>query len=37
MQNKPTGFEEYYVDAPMTPAEYTEELELYHVSRPLIQ
>jgi hypothetical protein len=26
---KPTGFEDYYADPPLTPAEYTEEQELY--------
>jgi hypothetical protein len=26
---KPTGFEDYYADAPLTPAEHTEEQELY--------
>ncbi|KZF23181.1 hypothetical protein L228DRAFT_245915 [Xylona heveae TC161] len=31
--NKPTGFEEYYVDAPITPAEFEEERGLYHPSR----
>ncbi|GLA26349.1 hypothetical protein CBS147343_6811 [Aspergillus niger] len=34
-KNKPTGFEEYYVDAPITPEEFSAEKELYHVSRPL--
>ncbi|GAB1214547.1 hypothetical protein ATERTT37_003711 [Aspergillus terreus] len=33
---KPTGFEEYYVDAPMTPDEYHEELALYDPERPII-
>ena len=28
-QNKPTGFEEYYVDAPITPEQYKEEREVY--------
>jgi hypothetical protein len=27
---KPTGFEEFYVDAPVTPEVYKEELDLYH-------
>ncbi|KAL8867447.1 MAG: hypothetical protein Q9174_005661, partial [Haloplaca sp. 1 TL-2023] len=27
--NAPTGFEEFYVDAPVTPAEHEEELEMY--------
>ncbi|KAA8652490.1 hypothetical protein EYZ11_005203 [Aspergillus tanneri] len=35
-KNKPTGFEEFYVDAPMTPEQYQEEKELYDISRPLI-
>ena len=26
---KPTGFEEYHADAPLTPGEYAEEQELY--------
>ncbi|OGM42192.1 hypothetical protein ABOM_009325 [Aspergillus bombycis] len=30
-KNKPTGFEEYYVDAPMTPKEYEEEKKLYDI------
>ncbi|KAL2862371.1 uncharacterized protein BJX67DRAFT_385738 [Aspergillus lucknowensis] len=34
--NKPTGFEEYYVDAPITVEEHEFEKELYHPSRPLI-
>ncbi|PYH71540.1 uncharacterized protein BO88DRAFT_478266 [Aspergillus vadensis CBS 113365] len=34
-KNKPTGFEEYYVDAPITPKEFSAEKELYNVSRPL--
>lgn len=29
LQNKPTGFEEYYVDAPITPEQYKEEREVY--------
>lgn len=29
-QNNPTGFEEYYVDTPVTPAEYEEEKGMYH-------
>ncbi|KAM5476191.1 hypothetical protein MauCBS54593_000876 [Microsporum audouinii] len=36
-KKKPTGFEEYYVDAPMTPAEYTEEKSIYDPSKPAIQ
>ena len=28
-QNKPTGFEEYYVDAPITPEQYKEERGVY--------
>ncbi|KAI9821746.1 MAG: hypothetical protein M1827_002327 [Pycnora praestabilis] len=28
-KKKPTGFEEYYVDAPITPAEYEEENDMY--------
>ncbi|KAL4931581.1 uncharacterized protein BDV17DRAFT_240034 [Aspergillus undulatus] len=35
-KNKPTGFEEYYVDAPMTAEEHEFELDLYHVSRPIV-
>ncbi|KAL4982779.1 Argonaute complex, subunit Arb1 [Aspergillus falconensis] len=35
-KNKPTGFEEYYVDAPMTAEEYALEKSLYHISRPII-
>ncbi|OJJ70612.1 hypothetical protein ASPBRDRAFT_180704 [Aspergillus brasiliensis CBS 101740] len=35
-KNKPTGFEEYYVDAPITPEDFNNEKELYNVSRPLI-
>jgi hypothetical protein len=31
LQNKPTGFEEYYVDAPITPQEYAEGREVYDV------
>lgn len=31
LQNKPTGFEEYYVDAPITPEEFEKERELYDV------
>ncbi|GAB1191367.1 hypothetical protein APSETT444_000539 [Aspergillus pseudonomiae] len=31
VSGKPTGFEEYYVDAPMTPKEYEEEKELYDI------
>ncbi|KAM0093157.1 hypothetical protein ACP6JD_003448 [Aspergillus fumigatus] len=30
-RNKPTGFEEYYVDAPITPQEYAEGREIYDV------
>ncbi|RHZ46725.1 uncharacterized protein CDV56_102128 [Aspergillus thermomutatus] len=30
-KNKPTGFEEYYVDAPITPEEYAEGREIYDV------
>lgn len=29
-KNAPTGFEEFYVDVPVTPAEHQEELALYH-------
>ncbi|PYH83835.1 hypothetical protein BO82DRAFT_372973 [Aspergillus uvarum CBS 121591] len=32
---KPTGFEEYYVDVPMTPAEFETEQVLYNPSRPI--
>ncbi|KAL4919790.1 Argonaute complex, subunit Arb1 [Aspergillus aurantiobrunneus] len=35
-KNKPTGFEEYYVDAPITAEEYEFELDLYHASRPIV-
>ena len=28
-QNNPTGFEEYYVDPPITPAEFEEEKSMY--------
>ncbi|KAH1278392.1 hypothetical protein KXV95_005573 [Aspergillus fumigatus] len=35
-RNKPTGFEEYYMDAPITPQEYAEGREIYDVSRPII-
>jgi hypothetical protein len=31
LQNQPTGFEEYYVDAPITPQEYAEGREIYDV------
>ncbi|PLB47241.1 hypothetical protein P170DRAFT_363673 [Aspergillus steynii IBT 23096] len=30
-KNKPTGFEEYYVDAPMTPEQFEEEKSIYDV------
>lgn len=33
----PTGFEEYYVDAPVTPAEFDEEKGLYDESRPFTE
>ncbi len=33
----PTGFEEYYVDAPVTPAEFVEEKGLYDESRPFTE
>lgn len=33
----PTGFEEYYVDAPVTPAEFIEEKGLYDESRPFTE
>ncbi len=29
-KNAPTGFEEYYVDTPVTPDEFEEEKGLYH-------
>jgi hypothetical protein len=29
LQNKPTGFEESYVDVPLTPEEYEVEKKLY--------
>ena len=35
--NKPTGFEEYYVDPPVTPLEHTEELALYSPERSIYQ
>ncbi|KAL2796317.1 Argonaute complex, subunit Arb1 [Aspergillus keveii] len=35
-KDKPTGFEEYYVDAPITVEEHKLEQDLYHVSRPII-
>ncbi|KAF5859634.1 hypothetical protein ETB97_002607 [Aspergillus alliaceus] len=35
-RGKPTGFEEYYVDAPITPKEFEEEKALYDSSKPLI-
>ncbi|RAK99031.1 uncharacterized protein BO80DRAFT_143151 [Aspergillus ibericus CBS 121593] len=35
-KNKPTGFEEYYVDAPITPQEFENERQIYDVSRPLL-
>ncbi|CAD6563964.1 MAG: hypothetical protein ASARMPRED_002593 [Alectoria sarmentosa] len=35
--NNPTGFEEYYVDPPITPAEYEEEKSIYDVSLPFAQ
>ncbi|OQV06928.1 hypothetical protein CLAIMM_11433 [Cladophialophora immunda] len=28
--NKPTGFEEYFADPPLTPEQYAEEQEIYH-------
>lgn len=31
LQNKPTGFEEYYADPPLTPDEYKEERSIYDV------
>ena len=30
-ENAPTGYEEYFVDTPLTPDEHREELELYDV------
>ncbi|KAL4802332.1 Argonaute complex, subunit Arb1 [Aspergillus unguis] len=35
-KNKPTGFEEYYVDTPITAEEYEFELDLYDTSRPIV-
>ncbi|KAF9886372.1 hypothetical protein FE257_011517 [Aspergillus nanangensis] len=35
LPNKPTGFEEFYVDTPMTPDEHQEETTLYDVRRPI--
>ncbi|KAG9244382.1 Argonaute siRNA chaperone complex subunit Arb1-domain-containing protein [Calycina marina] len=32
---KPTGFEEYFADPPVTPQEHDEETELYDLDRPL--
>lgn len=32
--NNPTGFEEYYVDPPITPEEYEEEKSMYDISLP---
>lgn len=31
---KPTGFEDYYVEAPLTPAEYNEEQDLFSPNKP---
>ena len=31
VQNKPTGFEEYYADPPLTPDEHKEEKDIYDV------
>ncbi|KAK2882657.1 hypothetical protein FQN49_000131 [Arthroderma sp. PD_2] len=36
-KKKATGFEEYYVDPPMTPAEHAEERTVYDPSKPAIQ
>ncbi|KAI9763147.1 MAG: hypothetical protein M1835_007920 [Candelina submexicana] len=36
-KNKPTGFEEYYVDAPLTPEESKEEEDLYNPSRTFVE
>ncbi|KAI9724002.1 MAG: hypothetical protein M1812_000720 [Candelaria pacifica] len=36
-KNKPTGFEEYYVDAPITPEESKEEEDLYSPSRTFVE
>ena len=30
MKDKPTGFEEFYVDAPVTAEVHKEEIALYH-------
>lgn len=35
--NNPTGFEEYYVDPPITPVEYEEEKSMYDTSLPFAQ
>ncbi|KAL8854321.1 MAG: hypothetical protein Q9221_000807 [Calogaya cf. arnoldii] len=35
--NAPTGFEEFYVDTPLTPAEYEEEKDLYDPELPFSQ
>ncbi|KAL3470923.1 Argonaute complex, subunit Arb1 [Aspergillus californicus] len=35
-RGKPTGFEEYYVDTPITVDEHEFEQGLYHVSRPIV-
>lgn len=34
MQNKPTGFEDYFADAPLTPTQVLEEGELYSSDQP---
>ncbi|KAK2746324.1 hypothetical protein FQN57_003206 [Myotisia sp. PD_48] len=36
-KNKPTGFEEYYVDRPITPAEYEQEKFIYDKAKPAVQ
>lgn len=33
-QSKPHGFEEYYVDPPVSPEDFTLEQSLYHPSKP---
>ena len=37
MQTAPTGFEEYYVDAPITLDEYEVERGIYHPGRPFTE
>jgi len=30
LKTKPTGFEDYFADPPLTPEEHAEEQEIYH-------